>query len=435
MSAAPKKPIVLLFQRNKSAAKETSKLLSDLGVAPEIFEDPRPMLVRLQQGGVSLCLMDMTPEDSPVILAMVKTIRKILGLSPPIVAIIRKNDQALFDQLVGAGANKNIKKPVKTPDLALRMSEYISTPDIQEALSQVESSPLGDLTLPQIVDWFGEKVSPLLTGMNDCLETYDDVENQYKYYALKLKNHRDSFIPMVNAMRKSEDKIDIIQALRLYGLVNSRMLVVGLKLSEVTKSNVLGWNSKTGQLTMDPKKLLVYASRTLEHFGEDGPYRDIAFNAGLVLDVTAFLLDSAADRKVGLKKFLDTQYGKAITKCDKALNMAKSLKDLALAKHIITISMIKGAGQALMAFYYKDYLDLLTRIDKNKVSPVAQQLAEFKQYSITHEILGAVLCQNTPGLSEASKAMLFSSTPSLLKTSKVEHHAYTLAQFYQSQPG
>lgn len=407
--------MVLLFESKENIGSSISKLLKSFGLECELFTDPKKYLIAVKHQSSALSCIHLDGENFGIVLALVKSIRKVLGEKPPILLIATEVKRGQLSQLMDCGANGRIQWPVPMEEFESKVFGFLSRP-----MPQVDT--------PKVVEWYFKAISPALAELHGVLENFEDVEMSYRFFAERILVYRSEFMAMINAKRKGGgEEADLMQCLRLYGLSNSRRLVTALKLCEATKSNALQWNSKTNQLNIEPQKLLPFSTKAVEHFGEDGPFRQIAFNSGLIFDLILILSESAGERKSVLKKFFETQFNESLKKASAALKAGKVLKDLALGKHLIAHCLLKEAGRCAMLLYFPGYADFLAKAQKAELRPIPFQLAEMEKFSISHNVMGAMLCQAMAGLEVASQAVLFSDTSFLLKSSKEDHHAYTLS--------
>jgi hypothetical protein len=208
--------------------------------------------------------------------------------------------------------------------------------------------------------------------------------------------------------------VDLTQSIRMYGLRKTRNLVVSLRLSAAMGIPLVQWNPKDGGLLGDPAQTLKYANRTADHYGEGSRNQEEAFNAGLVLDVLFVLAEAAGERKSAVRNFMEDRYIHAIKMADKSIGAGKQASKLALERHIATALLMREAGKVVMAIIHGDYLEFRRRFEKKELLSILQHVIELRQYSLSHNLVGALICQAAPGLSDAYQAVLFFDYPYLM---------------------
>jgi hypothetical protein len=280
--------------------------------------------------------------------------------------------------------------------------------------------------LPPAVRWFFEKIAPTMASLNSILELHDDKETQAKYFAEHLVPHQENFVKMVKIIRRAQTEEALLQSIRMYGIRGTKNLATALRLSEACGLTSLKWDAKTGMLTEDPTKTIQYAAKTVEHFGEGSRYDQVAFNAGLILDLFSALAEKSGAQKFAIRKFIQDRHTLALKKADECVKAAKSAQSLKLEQHIISMLFMNEAGKIAMAMFFPDYLILLQKFERKTLDPALQHLAEMDKYSVSHNILGALICQNAPGLKAASKAVLFYNYPFLISDQRAARDSYDL---------
>lgn len=436
------KPLALLFQEVEQETAALRLALERLDLRTKAYIDPKAFLVDLRAQNPTIAFLDLTTPKMDIAIAIVKTVRSVLGTAHLLVAIIKKGDKKAADRAKAAGASFTIEKPIPPKQLAVFLSKHLAT-DAISALLTAETEeprlskaskgpPIPEVPLPQIVGWHFEKLMPLLAQLSGSLERFDEIEVQHKYYAKKLAPWREEIVKMVKILRKSEEALDLLQSLRLYGGGASRALTVALSLKELSGLVTFKFNEKTGLPTQEPAKVLTYASRSGDHFGEDSRYHAVAFNAGLVFDLIALFAQTAGERKSTLLRAIEASYADAMQRIDRGLKAAKSVKDLAQDKHIISTMMMREAGKILMMFSYPDYFERRNTFTRKLIKPSLQHIAETEKYGVSHNIVGALICQVVPGLEKAYKAVLFFDYPFMLGDLPEDKDMLALAELCSS---
>jgi hypothetical protein len=178
---------------------------------------------------------------------------------------------------------------------------------------------------------------------------------------------------------------------------------------------------------------LSFGRRLLEHFGEDSLYREVALMSGIVFDLFNYHAENQKDRKGALKKDFDNRVRIVAEKATQGINRAKSMENLPLAKHIVTTHAMGEAAKALMFLLFKEYGDFAKAVDKAKVRGALRIVAEETRFGISHNVVGAMLAQVTPGLSDAALAILCGQHEYFLSdATEEERQIRTLAQIYST---
>lgn len=437
------KPLALFFQEIEFESAQVRKSLERLDLRIEVFHDPRKYLLDIRQSNPALLFIDLTTPKTDFGVAIIRTIRSILGQKMPILALVRKGETKMAEKAMQSGASQVVEKPILLKELAQVLARHVATDAISQLISPKAATaqavapppaeaPLPQVPIPSIVDWHFERLMPVMAELAVSLETFEDIEAQLKHYAERLLPYRETVVKMVQTLRKSKEALDLVQSMRLYGSVNSRALIASLGLSTATKLGEFGFNARTNLPTHDPRKFVGYAIRMLEHFGEGSRYHQVAFNSGIVFDLLALLAAETGDRKRATLKFIESAFTAGLRRADRGFKLGKGLKDLALDRHIVSSSMMNEAGKAAMAIHHADYVELAAIFEKRGVSPGLQHVAENRTYGISHNFMGALLCQVTPGLDKAYKAVLFGHYPYLLKGAKSDLDAHALALLVKS---
>lgn len=394
---------VLYLQGQGSLAELKAKLAAG-GLRGEGFSDPRAFLPRLKGTRPLACLIDMCFEDAPVMLAIIKSVRGVLGPSLPLIALVPSDSAPVGAQAMAAGASALVIKPLDEDDFLDLIASQVQASENAEAAE-----------LPKLIRWFFDGMAPVLAGVGTVLCGALESEEQVVFYERLLRPSKDAFIAMISSIRKAETKVDLVQGIRMYGLRNVRNLVVALKLSELTGVPLVQWNTKTSGLIGDPAQVLRYALKTVEHFGEGSRNQEQAFNAGLVLDVLSVLAEGAGTRKVAIRKFLEERFLEQMRKADAGIAAGKLAQKLTLERHITTALLMEIAGETAMSMTSERYLEVRRKLDRKAMRPVLQHIVELRQFNVSRNLMSALICQGSPRLEEASRAILFFDYPDLLR--------------------
>lgn len=395
----------VIFLQTQGSPKDLSDALDRVGLRSEGFSDPRSFLKRLKEGSPMACVVDVGFEDSAVMLAMIKSIRSVLGAKLPVLALVQANDKATGEKAIASGATDVIHKPFDEDELLAVIAKNVTSPEADV------------IDVPKLVKWFFEKMSPAMAGLSGSLCENSELELQVQFYEERLKPYRDYFIAMISSMRKTETKAELTQCIRMYGIRSTRNLVVAMRLSTVTATPLVGWNAKTGMLAGDPGQALKFATKTVEHFGEGSRNQTEAFNSGLVLDLLSVMAEATGGRKAAVRKYIEERYIEALRQADNCIAAGKNAQSLVLERHIVTTILMREAGKIAMAIFYPDYLELRRKLEKKFLPPTLQHIVELRYFSVSHNMMGALIAQGAPGLGDAYKAVLFYDYPYMLKNS------------------
>ncbi len=272
------------------------------------------------------------------------------------------------------------------------------------------------MEIPPIVTWVFEKVFPVMATLSTVMENLDEMETRVKYYTERIVTYRDLFVGMVNGMRRGGDEqpLDLSQCIRFYGLLNTKFFVVGDKMNAAGRGEPTAWDEKGKKPKTEPKKTIAYAASLLEAYGDDSLYREVAFSSGLVFDLLLILAEGTGERKAMLKKEIDVRAKRAKERADSAITKAKQRSQMPLAKHLVSGYFMTEAGRLAMAIHYPNYLDLLKSFEKGKVRVGLQHIVEEAKFKTSHNVVAALLCQVTPGLSPAARGTLLARYPFVL---------------------
>jgi hypothetical protein len=401
---------LVLFMQSQGDPSELRGTLASVGLKGEGFSDPRAFLQRLKTARPLACVLDLSFGDVPIIIAMLKSVRAVLGPKLPLIGIAQPSASGAPHpaqaQALAVGASAVIPKPSGQDD-ADALLDLIAS-------SAAEDQEAPATEMPKVARWFFDTMAPPLAGLGEVLCASTDSEELVRFYQDRLAPFREQFVTLVAALRKSETKVDVTQSIRMYGLRNARNLVVALRMSELTGTNLVQWNPKTGLLSGEPAQALKFANKTADHFGEGSRNQLEAFAAGLVLDLLSILAEGAGVRKAALRKFIEDRYYEQMRKADKGIAAGKGMKKLVLERHIATVLLMEPAAEAAMAIFSDEYLELRRKLDKKAIRPVLQHIAELKLLSVSRNLMAALIAQGAPGLDEASRAALFFEYPDLV---------------------
>ena len=437
------KPPVLLFSAIAAVAGplNLSTLLEQSGVQLSAFSDPKLFLSAVNVQSPTLSLIEASKTDEKLVLALIKAIRKVLGQVVPIFLVTPEGaeDTAFTQNVRDAGANGIITKPLELLELCKILTRFVVTDEIVAVIKKAQTTKIHDTAikkvvarsegLAEVVGWVFEKVFPVMASLSTSLESLDQVEARIQFYSERAVAFKDKFLTMVNGSRKGggDEKLDLTQCIRFYGLGNMKYLTVADKLLEATRGAGIEWDENKNGLGEDPKKVISYAIKLLDHFGEDSLYRKAAFHSGLVFDLLAIFAEDLGDRKAEMKKEIEIASKNALQKAGRAVQKGKSLDKLPLARHIVTTFFLTEAGRLAMGIFYADYVVFMRGLATAKIPLDLVHIAEEAKYGINHVLLGALICQVTPGLGAAYQSVLFGAYPYMLAKNTEDAEAFTLA--------
>jgi hypothetical protein len=384
--------------------------------------DPREYLKIFSTKLPVVCFIDLDVQNSKIPQALIGSLRKIYGKGLLIFGITKLEDSPTIDFALANDITSIVSKFSDSETFFIKVIDVIH----REYKPQTTTT---NNKLPNIVSWFFDKLSLDLAKLATSLENIDEVETRLQFYLDRLSLLSPQIINMVKALTRTKDELTLTQALRIYGFDNCRNLLVTQTLQDTLESQLFKWDEKTGKLSPEPKSILTYSIKALTNFIEEGRYHQVAFNSGLLFDYFHYLNETSQNKNPALKKFIESRFDIALSKAKSGFKKAKSETDLSLEKHIITFYFLNEASKIMMTFHFKDYPDFLNKLEKKNIKPILIKIAEEAKFGVSSNLLGLLLSQTLPGLSDASLSLLFGPIYFLLGESKIEHDAKRLCEF------
>lgn len=432
------KPKALVY--GLGSDEEVAKSLVKYGLESRFQADPRAFLYALHSVNPALVFITVEAHEHKVVRALLMSVRKVLGIGLPVYAVVAETDHNIMSNLMEWGATGVLVRPFDGPKLVELLRKNVVTEELVQEVSVTSSaSTIPESFLPKdgeihpLAEWIFERVFPVMAHVSSALESFDEIESKVRFYAERIAPYGEQFAAYVNSLRKgsADEALDVQQCVRFYGIANARALVLSHQLLEGIRGEGIRWDEKTGRPLDDPSKVLSYGRRLLEHFGEDSLYREVALMSGIVFDLLHYHSENQKDRKGALKKDLDNRVRIVAEKATQGINKAKSMENLPLAKHIVTSHAMGEAAKALMFLLFKEYADFTKSADKAKVRGALRIFAEETRFAISHNVVGAMLAQVTPGLADAALAILCGQHQYLLNDTSAESGGMqALAQIY-----
>lgn len=386
------------------------------------MSDPREFIKRFKTEIPLTCIIDLDVSQSKEAIALFKSLRNIYASGILMFGLSSGQDNELTRYVKANGINDIFPKNI---DKASFETRYLEVIDKKYSSTKEQNQ----VTLPAIVEWYFEKASPQLSTISHNIENIDVLETRVKFYEERLLPYREYFLPMVKSLAKSQEALEYTQAIRLYGVNNAKNLLVAFTLAETLKSEALKWNEKTNLPTMDPKNYIQYAVKTLNAFGEDSRYAQVAFNAGLVFDFLFYSNEVSTNKNPAIKKLIETRYDIALQKAKAGYKKASTIKDLSFEKQIITYFLFKEAGKIAIAIHQPDYIDFNNSFEKAGIKPLLFAVAEKHRFGISHSLVGSLFAQIMPDTGDAASSVLFADHAFLFNNDFSDHDSYTLTEF------
>lgn len=278
---------------------------------------------------------------------------------------------------------------------------------------------------------FIESSSRFLTSLTKFHCKYDDVEIKIRYYASLMTGFTDKFCDMVISLANTDEKKDVLQCIRMYGVDKTRTLLVAKELFEQLYENKPFWVKANEQTSyrpaINPDFFIKYSNAAEEHFGFSSRYSLIALTCGVIFDYLQAV--SEKDIKVGrdkLNNLIVSAFNQGLKAADKAIELAKEGGSLVLDRHVIATSLFKEVGKILFAVQHPQYLRILELFAIKKIPRKFQLVWENVQFDYSRNLLAALCCLYGSGTTEAYKAVLYAENPFFLRDT--DSDVYQLAE-------
>lgn len=267
----------------------------------------------------------------------------------------------------------------------------------------------------------------------DYLLEFDNSEERLKYLLPIVSKDREangSLIAAIKAARgqSAEDALLLEDAIRLMGVHNSRVFLIALGISNFVKSKMLQKDPKTGKIASSPEKLLGYANKALQHFGEDSRYKDTAFNAGLLYDLMVLYVNREGAKDVAkYEEAIGKSFAYACAVASKTIELGVRMNSLTLDKHIPTVCLLGEFGHLVNSLDSPTHLDTFKNIANTEYGVQTRAAIDEKLVSRTRFEVGAWLASVFPILAEASSALYYFTTPFAIHKYDKNSHALAAA--------
>jgi FixJ family two-component response regulator len=395
---------------NTASNEAVKLLLNTLGMTAELFSDPKAFLLRLKSHKPTFCVVDKESKMGDG-LVLIQAIRHTLGPGLPLVIVLNPSDKVTADAAQKLAAQP-LFKPFDAESLRNAISQATVLANQARARERAQSIP------PLLLQFFAE-VAPVLTELGQLIETLDTPEKRIKFYCGALEPYRSKFMEYFKTVKKSEEGMKLEAAVRVYGINLIRDLVLSIKLTELLDPKKgFQWDPTTKKPKVPASQTMKFARKTLMDFGEDSRYKHVAYSAGVVFDALSAIAAKNPEIRVKIQNHMDPIHDEAVKTAKAAYQMVTAGQGVALELYIVAACLMKSAGKIALAILEPSYLDLLRFYETKKVPPVFQQLIEQKKYSITHCMLGSLLCQCLPVQSKAFLSTLCFDVPLFLKDEK-----------------
>jgi HD-like signal output (HDOD) protein len=229
--------------------------------------------------------------------------------------------------------------------------------------------------------------------------------------------YQAQFLQYIGSISKREEMPELSAAIVLVGMQNSRNLILALQLNRTVKGTHPEW-TKEGKLALSPKDALKFALKTEEAVaGNRDAYPDIAYAAGMLFDMLNMIATHLAPENKKIPGYIESAFNHGLRTAKVGLELSKKMPDLVLKKYAFAACLIHDIGKIPLAILEAKYTDFLEDAQKREMTRAIRQFAEQKTFGVTHQMLGALICEQYSMFRPISKAILCHHDPYLLKES------------------
>lgn len=280
--------------------------------------------------------------------------------------------------------------------------------------------------MPALFVRYLDHLGPGLALSPPVLEILENIEHPelrlaktkqaFEYYPDEARR----FVNYVRITRKLEEieGKTLDQTLPLYGLDAARNMAVCFAIyKEVVRKHSF-IEEHSGRPTFDPPKLLSYANKCLERFGEGSRYPHRIYTAGIVFDVLRVYSDfHVKTRKQGVQEFIDQAFHKGEQAARLVSAFSKKMKKLRMLEYAVPAALLHEAGKAILATLEPSSLDFFNAADREQLPRTVSLQAEAMRFGVSHAGFGYLACQALSGLKPAALALRHYHEPFVLKQS------------------
>ena len=135
------KPSALVVEDDEMQSRLIAAVLRKLGIASEIVTTARDFIQRLKETKPDFCLVDLNIEKLGIGFTVIEAVRKVLGDGPTLIVVSGNSDTKAIAHALELGANDYLVKPIDHETLAAKVAQYVSTPQLLDAISPLVPLP------------------------------------------------------------------------------------------------------------------------------------------------------------------------------------------------------------------------------------------------------------------------------------------------------
>ena len=238
-------------------------------------------------------------------------------------------------------------------------------------------------------------------------------QNQYLEY---------QFLKVIESISKREQQPSVEAAVVLYGMLNSRNVLIALQL----KRRVRGGHPEfggDGKLTLKPPEVLKFALKAEEAVVSDpNGNPDLAFAAGAVFDMLAMIVPDLGDAAKGALGQLESAFVHGLRTAKIASELGGQLKDLMYKKYAFSAGLLHDLGKVALGMLSPDYPKFLDEMSKRELPRAIRHHIEGTRFGIHHGVLSGMIAQASGVFREIAPALTHHHEPYVLRRINRNHH-------------
>lgn len=235
----------------------------------------------------------------------------------------------------------------------------------------------------------------------------------------------ETLIGMVKSQRGTSEAIPIEEAIRKFGIHNTRVYLIACHLAELLPSKELAKDPGSGRFMNRVSQSLKYMNQAGQAFPDDTRYFGTALCAGLLYDFL-YLAELTFPERTNAKKFNDLLTAgmtESLNQANIAINFARGRTRMVLEKYIPSTLILAHAGRAVMGLFQPAYFDFLKKVDKFKIPPSIQQVLERQIFGVDHLMIASLLCNGFEPIKTISRSLMHLYRPFELDSkADVDHY-------------
>lgn len=226
--------------------------------------------------------------------------------------------------------------------------------------------------------------------------------------------YEEQFFRQIRALSKREDQPSATAAVVLLGMQRSRDLIISLQIYKTIHGKTPPWTPE-GKLEFAPKDLLKHAQKAEElAAAAKDSYADTSYAAGILFDVLAQVAAAKEmDPKVG--EFITSVFRHSVRTAALCRELATVVTDTGLNKYVGPAGLVHDIGKAAMAVLEPKYVEFIEAVAQKETPRQVRMFLEKQRFGVTHDVLGALCCEQLPVLRPIAKAVLYHHRPYFLK--------------------